>query len=315
MIASDATTSRRSAEGLASRPHWLAWQGWRLPVPREWNVVRIEGDWARGMLLLADLQRPRMGLRWDSLCAAGDVAVAVRSAMSAEVGAATGEKATRVVTGTDWSCAMLHLEAELPGRDVWIGHSTVSGRIAQLSFPVEARRDRAARELPDNLADTAESDETAWSILDLSCAAPVGWKLASHQLMAGDLRLTFARGSDRLLIRQIAPARLALSRQSIDKWIAQHPLDRRRTDRSRGEPASISAQIHGRTVAGMRQVWTRGDRGLWRMFRGEWRTSEVTGLHDAERDRLWIIESPDPIPCGVIDALGWAEWVHPEAPR
>jgi hypothetical protein len=295
--------------------HWLAWQGWRLPVPRDWNVVRIEGDWARGMILLADLKRPRMGLRWDSLPAGGDAEAAVKSAMAAEIGSPASGPANRAAASPGWSFAMQSVEPDPPGRDVWIGHSTVSGRIAQLSFPVEARRDRAARELPDNLADTAESDETAWSILDLSCAAPAGWKLASHHLMAGDLRLTFARETDRLLIRQIAPARLALSRQSIQKWIAQHPLERRRTDRSFGEPTSITTQIHGRTDVGLRQAWTRGGRGLWRMLRGELRRVEVTLLHDAEHDRLWVIESPDPVPSSVINALGWADLVNPEAPR
>lgn len=239
----------------------------------------------------------------------------MKSAMAAEVGSSASSHANRIATPPGWSFAMQFVEPDPPGRDLWIGYSDVSGRTAELSFPVEARRDRAAREMPDNLADTAESEETAWSILDLSCAAPAGWKLGSHQLMAGDLRLTFTRGGDRLLIRQIAPARLALSRQSIEKWISQHPVDRGRTARSLGEPASITTQIHGRTVPGLRQVWTRGGRGLWRMWQREMRTSEVTALHDAEHDRLWVIESPDPVPRSVFDALGWADLVNPEAPR
>lgn len=319
MNVSGSTTSQ--AKRPADRPsrpgrsRWFAWQGWRIAVPRDWNVVRIEGDRRRGLVLLADLERPRMGLRWDTPRAGDDAEATIRAAMAAEVGTLAAPEATQAASAEGWSAAMLYLEPDPPGRDVWIGHSAVSGRIAQIGCPVDDARRRAIRDLPSWLADSIEGDAQDWSVLDLSCRTPPGWWLASHHLTAGDLRLAFTCDNGRLRVRQIAPARLALSRQPIEKWLAQHPLDRGRWDRAIGEPERAAVESLGGEITGLRQSWTRGGGGglLRRLRRRGAVTTDVIALHDTRGDRLWIVESTDPAAAAeVIASLGWADADAPE---
>lgn len=312
MVRERTPSSSRPVGGTpAARPrrHWLAWQGWRLTVPSDWNVVQIDGGWSKGFVLLADLERPRMGLRWETLPDGRDPAAAVEAAMAAEVGSSAGavEAAAEGETGP-WTAARLFLDPDTPGRDLWIAHGRASGRIVQLSCPTGNGRRRLKPDLVPVLADSDPDGPRAWSVLDLSCFTPAGWTLERQQLSAGDLRLTFtADAGRRLLVRQVAPARLALSRQPIERWLAQHPVDRRRGDSTGEVDRSYAAEVAGRQIDGLRQAWTR--RAPWpaRIFRRQVETIDVCALHDADRDRLWIVESnaPDAL-AGVVESLGWA---------
>jgi len=42
----------------------FAWQGWRLEIPEEWSPVKIDGSFEAGQVLLVDIHRPRLGIRW-----------------------------------------------------------------------------------------------------------------------------------------------------------------------------------------------------------------------------------------------------------
>src|SRR5581483_1097358 len=108
----------------------IAWQGLRLTVPARWSPVKIEGDYAAGYVLLADLHRPRLGLRWGTLRKRKmDVAAVVRKRMLEEVGRLAADEATPLNVSEGWTGGTLYIEPEPPGRDVWIGYSPRSKRV------------------------------------------------------------------------------------------------------------------------------------------------------------------------------------------
>src|SRR5689334_4490647 len=199
----------------------FAWQGWQLKLPARWNPVKLEGDFAQGSVLIADMHRPQLGLRWRKL---GQKRFDAMRALRGEVGALAAARAREwggEGEGDGWVKARLFLESEPPGRDVWVAHSRASGRAIEIVHPLR-RRDRVMEDsiLP-SLADTRPDEACRWAIFDLSCIIPGGFSLARHRLNAGDLTLNFACKHQTLTIRQIALAKMALDRLPLEKWLHQ----------------------------------------------------------------------------------------------
>jgi len=45
----------------------LAWQGWHVALPADWNPSGLTGDHRNGTAAIADLEQPRLELRWRRL--------------------------------------------------------------------------------------------------------------------------------------------------------------------------------------------------------------------------------------------------------
>lgn len=272
----------------------LAWQGWQLDVPARWNPVRIEGDWKQGYVLLADLHRPRLGIRWSTPenLRTFDPAQWSKRAMRQEVGQLAADEAREHPMADDrcWRASMLYVEPKPPGRDVWLAYSTPSRRAIEIVYHAH-RRDRALVEtvLP-GLRDMPENcNPMPWAIFDLTCRVPAEYLLARHQLSAGDLQLCFAatrgRRGGTLDVRQIAPATLALSRQPLQRWLEQHQQAVRKHFRPRG--AFVETALSER-ITGVKRQLRRRRRWFW-IKRLPPQMCSVA-LHDVERDRIIIVQ-------------------------
>jgi hypothetical protein len=290
-----------SERATMSDVHRFAWQGLHLVVPSEWDPVRLEGDFDRGYALLADLNRPRLGVRWEKLRAkdCDDPARAERAvdlAMRGEVGALAAAEA-RAVDKDDWQCARLFVEPDPPGRDVFIGLCPASRRLVQAVYHVEKpRRDRMLNDaIVPALRDDSQLDEQTWSVFELCCRVPGSMKLVSQRLVAGDLSLSFATStapSTELVVRQIAIAQLALQRTPIEQWLRREQATRSKHYRPLKDhvDAEITA-APGRTLKGVRGTMRRRRRFFFLRRLPE---SLVTlALHDEARDRLVIVQSSD----------------------
>src|SRR5205823_1202284 len=71
----------------------FAWQGLRLDMPAEWNPVRLEGPFDTGQVLIADMIRPRLGLRWQTVNTKNVTEQLLRRTIVNEVGAKAAEEA------------------------------------------------------------------------------------------------------------------------------------------------------------------------------------------------------------------------------
>lgn len=282
-----------------------------MDVPDRWGPVKLEGDAEQGYLLMADLHRPRLGLRWRK--AAGKrvkVDSLVSKAFIQEIGSlATEETRSAAPDAENWTGARLYEDKEPPGRDVWAGYSKKSKRLFQVVYHAH-HRDRILTErvLP-TLVDTEPGTPGEWSIFDLSCRTPAGLMLEKHRLNAGDLALMFqgtGRSKASLTVRQIAVAKLALQRRPLEKWVSDQVAWRGKHFRHEGAAKELQAEP---LVLRQRVVRRRRFFFVW------WKAPGYTVLakHDVLRDRLVIVDATEEsLAREVMDSVGWAK-MEPQA--
>lgn len=263
----------------------FAWQGWSLKLPGRWNPVKLEGDYARGYVLITDMDRPRLAMRWSTVTMRSfDAHAWAKRAMREEVGQLAADEARAIdMADTNWTAPLLYTEPKPPGRDVWVARSAASGRLVEVVYHAHRRERVLADQVLPTLLDQDSAGPMRWAVFDLSCTAPAGFRLESHVLNAGDLSLSFAKHRQRLVIRQIAVASLALQRLPIEGWLARQEASASKYYRPDGEPRE--------TPTGMTRRMTRRRRFAWM----RWRPAELFTLiaHDVVRDRIVIIQSTD----------------------
>lgn len=273
----------------------FAWQGWRLTLPREWNPVRIEGNWRSGFVLFADLHKPRLGLRWGAVKTKGlDLNVWARSAMRDEIGILAAREARPSDAGGHFESAIGYSEPRLPGRDVWIGFSRATGRGVELIYHAQRRDAVLEGAIAPTLCDCPTDQPVPWSVFDLSCVAPAGMTLKSHQLSAGDLRLAFAcRKTARFAsVRQIAVAKLALARMPLVKWLADDLRARVIHYAASKDQRDVAHETDdGRALRGIAQSLQRRRRSFFMRLLP--RELIAAALHDEARDRLVLVQASD----------------------
>jgi hypothetical protein len=292
----------------ANAHHTVAWQGWRLGLPRRWDPVKLEGDATAGHALFADAVQPRLGVRWQTPRARRfDAATAVRRTLTDEVGQLAVAEATSLAPPVgDWESPLLYVEPDPPGRDVWVAYSPTSNRLVSLACHVRRREHVLAHSILPTVADLPLDRAAPWSVFGLNLIVPGGFALAARQLNAGDLSLTFTdRRGAVVTARQIAVADLALQRKPLDWWIADQMKDRRRHYRAAGPTSDARLAIGGRPLDARRAVVRRRRR----FALATWHPPVLVTLavHDPERDRLVLLSgTDDDLLRAVADSIGTA---------
>jgi hypothetical protein len=289
----------------------LVWQGWRIDVPPRWDPIKLEGSYDEGYAALADLLQQRLGIRWKKLGGKRfDPQQWALQMMRQEVGMLAAEEARPVPEPPEgqWSISLLYTEPDPPGRDIWIGYSERTQRGIVLAYQTRRRDRTLAETLVPALRDWDIDQPMPWSVFELSCVVPPGFGLLSQRLNAGDLSLLFGTPQRReIIVRQVAVAKLALTRMPLDKWLIQQHRMQRRHYRSIGQPQPTSlAVLGGRELSGFSQERRRRRRYFYKRWLPASLMSVV--LHDEQRDRLVILEATDE---GLIEELaatiGWAQ--------
>ncbi len=270
----------------------LAFHRLRLALPRSWNPTKIEGEFDKGQILFADLDHPRLGLRWQRIKSKrfNPAAWSERS-MREEVGQLAAAEAKAGPAEFPCEGSRLYVEPKPPGRDVWIAYSPASGRVIQLVYHVCKRDHVLAETIVPTLADTPPDQPAIWSIFDLSCTTPPGFALKSHRLIAGDLSLTFARERDWMTLRQIGVAQLALSRRPINQWLADQQKKLLPHYRPIGNLRETTIAVGQRELAAFSRNAVRLRRFGWKCWIPKDAITYVA--HDPEQDRLLLFQGSD----------------------
>ena len=271
----------------------FAWCGWSLSLPAKWRPVRVEGDATKGSVLFGDADRPRLGLRWETpppkrVLTRDEAEWLASDLLRREVGRLAADEATHYPThGGDWTAATLYAEPSPPGRDVFVGVSRTSGRVVEAVYHTRRRDRLLGNVLLPSLCDAAADAPTPWAIFDLAAATPPGYALESHTLSAGDLRLNLTKSVGRatwpLVVRQVRPARLALSRQPLGRWLDRFAFESLRFHKPGGAARETGDGLAQTLFRRRRYGW------LWTVPR----RLEVVALHDAAGDRLLLLRGAD----------------------
>lgn len=285
----------------------IAWHGWKMIVPDTWNPVKVDGDWSAGLILLADMHQARLGIRWREV-RRGDPTKTVARAMENEVGRLACQESVDhpMASSGAWRASRFYEENDPPGRDVWVGYSAVSSRLLQLVHHVKRPDPILKQTLLASLQDTPRDEPQSWSIFDLSCQTPAGWRLQWYRFHAGDLTLAFARGRDQIRLRQVGPASLALARMPLDDWIRQLDKSYRKIYRPPNELADTSLEVASRTIPARLGMLMRKKRLFWAWTYLPRLT--VMGFHDPVRNRLGLAQGhPETVIRQMLQSLGWAK--------
>jgi hypothetical protein len=238
--------------------------------------------------MIADLHRPRLGMRWLKAAKKFDADKWAQKALRQEVGqlAAAEARSFQLPEGS-WKASSLYNDPDPPGRDVWVAYNPISSRCIELVHHAHRRENILAGNVLPSLRDLAPADPMAWSVFDLSCVAPAGMKLTSHRLNAGDLSLTFERGRSLVGVRQIALAEIALKRKSLEGWLADEESRRAKHYRASGGVKEIEL---GNLSGKVRTLRRRRRFMLVRWLVPELLTAV---FHDPDRDRLVLVQASD----------------------
>ena len=261
----------------------LAWQGWSIAVPADWNPVKIDGDYDSGSVLLADLHSARLGLRWKKAARRGDPVAWAERSLRDEVGKLAADEARHLaLPGGEWSVSRLYQDPDPPGRDVWVGYSRASHRVLQIVYHATKRGTVFPRDVLPTLADTPADAPHHWAVFDLSLTTPPGTRVRWYRFNAGDLSLGLFSGGGRhvTVIRQIGPAGLALARQPLSAWLTHLPATTRRLYQTVQTTESATLD----RLTGLRATLCRKRRLWWAWpVPGE---QTILAFHDEHRDRL-----------------------------
>lgn len=276
----------------------LRWQGLSLDLPGTWDPVKLEGDASQGLILLADLTRPKLGVRWKTLKKNADIEKSVESLLNDEIGRLAAREAIDAAPpGQNWQAGTLYIEPDPPGRDVWIGFSRATRRLVQVIYHVQGRD----RVLPDHVLPTLADESSDWAIFDLSCTPLPGSTLLKQRLNVGDLSLEFLANRRPLVVRQIAVASVALTRQPIERWLAAQQAMRKKYYRPIEQPRPV--EISG-LIGVSRRIVRRRRHFLMRSLQ---KTLMGVALLDESRDKLLIVEAPESQDLEpIVRSIGWA---------
>lgn len=292
-------TARQAARSL------IAWAGWRLSVPEAWRPLKMTGDPAKGTMMIGDAERPIVLVQWWRPRKTVFDADKWFDQRFRKLGAhpTPGAPAPAGFTKTAWEPELATREGS--SKTVWTGYSAEAGLVVEVivtSLTEEWLRRSIYKTIVPGMTVSREDEPCCWSMYNVSFMSPPGFELELKHLFSGDVALKFKRGRGMtLLLRQVYPAKLAVSRRSLERWLEATPFIERRVLKSPAREAWHRDQP--RRLEGIRQTgWKRLPAPLGRCAP---RHSTAVAAVDGEMDRVLLAELQCPADAGGAEA-DWA---------
>jgi hypothetical protein len=213
----------------------LAWQGWETRIPTHWRPLQIiEEKGRRGSVMIGDARQAVVLVKWwRPEDARFDADRWIRLRLRALNRHARPDADAPRSEDFDWSAWVRGAAIGKGGgeKTVWYGYARRAGLVLELVVNgAVARRlqEIVWRRVIPGLTAAAPGQPTHWSLYDVGFEAPPDFTLRQRRLQSGDIALEFGRARERLLLRQIYPATLALTRRPIARWMAVYPFSEHR---------------------------------------------------------------------------------------
>lgn len=278
----------------------LAWSGWQLEIPFEWRPLRIESGWMRGAMLVGTAETPLLQIKWwrperKRFKAVPWIEARVKS-VAAKGALVKYLKPQRDGFATLVSAVDNNLKKNR-NRILWYAHAPAANLIVELVANAAAPDDALTLihdTVVPSLAATGLDQPTRWAVYDVSFESPPQFTVAAIKMLAGDIALELfgRKRKSRLVLRQVYPSQLALTRRGIANWLESSHFKEHRKFRSSKKPAPWKLEKDGRALEG---VLRRGQKRLPAPL--GWcapRESIAAALNDAALGRLLLAEYDAP---------------------
>ncbi len=181
-------------------------------------------------------------------------------------------------------------------RSIWYGYAPAARVVieAVVNTTVPAPLKRAAEKgFLRSLRAAAIDEPTRWAVFGSSFETPAGYRLRRQSLKLGDQAIELlADGGRRLVVRQVYPSDLALTRRPLDKWLSSTSFKERRFFVPTGDAWEWEVEIGGRDLQGL---MVTGEKRLpWPLGPITAKVTAAAVLHDEETGRLLLAEYDEP---------------------
>ena len=298
----------------AGRPmEHLAWMGWDMMIPSGWRPLRIEGEWVKGTITVGDSEGPLLQVKWlrpESKRFKPDRLIASRTKK---------EKKNSIVptppspVSPDFEHSSWLTGSNGNTRAVWYGYSPKADLMAEVVVRLKDGKTRKVieRRVIPSLRTSSIKEGLPISVFGSSFKAPCDFRLMDWKLQLGDITVRLGgENGECLMLRQVYPAQLALSRRPIERWLERMPFKEHRQYKMREEPRPCEIES-GEII--LKGVQRKGSKRLPVPLGFICpRTSISLAVRDEERDRLLIVEydakrSPSrELAIGAIKDMNWA---------
>ncbi len=290
---------RASAAGALdqNRLAQLAWAGWWLEIPWEWQPLKLNGTPEKGRVIVGDNQCAIFLLTWERLPARQrlDGAAWVAGRLNRlGLHPQPDPPAQGRLSACGWARGVQTEEDKKT--TYWFGYDEPARLLLGMTIngvlPEALRRTVEQVVLP-SLRTMPVHKPRVWAMYDLSFVVPAGFDLRQRHLFSGDMALEFEHETrETLLLRQVYPGDLALNRRSHEQWMDCYPFRVHR--RLRKSSVRLEPWLHGSRseLRGVRRrAWQRLPPPLgWCAAR----QSCGLAVHDATLNRLLLAEHRSP---------------------
>lgn len=211
----------------------ICWQGLQVPIQKDWRPLRVEGSYEDGSVTIGDMMAPIFQLRWIRPATEQDGKKWIEGRCNSAAGGQTSRKAPHPESFEHVAWIKDLAIREESQKTVWWGTATnkevfVELLLTNLCKPAFSRW--VIKEALPLLRVMSKTEESLWQIYSARFTVPPGYVLNHSRLAAGDISLEFKREDrQKLTVRQVYPAALALDRRPMRAWLRNRvTTDRRR---------------------------------------------------------------------------------------
>jgi hypothetical protein len=232
------STATTHAYPGASRRVLLAWAGWQLTLPEDWRPLKLNGNADKGWMMVGDAVCAMFSVHWERVPEMrptdGRAWVEGRLKRQGVPVSSPNPPAKEHFTVCAWAHALQTREDKYT--TFWYGYSADAGIVLGIKVNGVLPRhqlNQITRHVMPSVRASSMKDESIWAMYNVCFRAPAGFELINRHLYSGDVALEFAKGrSEALLLRQVYPGDLALSRRSFEQWLDASPFKGHRKLRS-----------------------------------------------------------------------------------
>lgn len=301
----------------------FGWAGLLMQLPEVYRPMKFEGDADRGRVILGDNRAKRLELVWGQVRARR---FDPRRLAIKRLKRAVGRKRAGMIDGNVTSVDHPHFDFVMRFNDRvvecdrYIAYSEDSTRVFDMVYHHDqADTDRRFNDVAmPTMCDQPKGGAQFWALFANSFISPAGYVYAASVPNLGDLSVTLwqrrrLRRKRELTVRQIYPARLALARQPLEKWIQSLTADTKSIQRPRYRKMFRRGGIRAEPVdVPIGSGYELDTRVAWQLqlFRGRrFRHTRVWLIHDEANDRLAVISvsGPENERADVLEAV-WSGW-------